>query len=317
MTDLQHLIYGNFVVVNLGAASDADCNLPDSILKTMTLVELDARGEFTTNEKYYAKFGIKSVIAPEDGARTFYVNNYQYASSLLKEDRSICKKYGIEWMFEPFTSIESQCTSINTILAERKIDHVDVLKLDLEGCDLGVLKSMELLDTVLCVQCEVRFEPMFIGEPHFHEVAEYMYSRGFILMDLVDIGRWRPNPGTKFVDGRITMADAIFMRNPECSKLFCETQKQSRAAKQILASVMMNHKNYASYLLSLSDFPGRIKRELADIINSKPKLKECFLVSMAKYLLWRYGKWAIAPLLNRQRNDAPYQVESFTFPGYK
>ena len=48
----------------------------------------------------------------------------------------------------------------------------------------AVASAPEIVGQALCVQSELRFQPFFHGEPHFHEVAAYLTGLGFELVFL-------------------------------------------------------------------------------------------------------------------------------------
>ena len=82
--------------------------------------------------------------------------------------------------------------SLSTILTEFGLSSVDFLKTDLEGVDFEVIQSLqEKLERVLFIDAELRFQPFFAGEPDYHEVASFLYARGFELVSLSP-AYWKP-----------------------------------------------------------------------------------------------------------------------------
>jgi FkbM family methyltransferase len=64
-------------------------------------------------------------------------------------------------------------------------DHVDVLKLDTQGSELGVLQGgQDTLATVRFLEVEVEFNPMYAGQPLFSDVDSFLRQRGFVLWRL-------------------------------------------------------------------------------------------------------------------------------------
>jgi FkbM family methyltransferase len=61
-------------------------------------------------------------------------------------------------------------------------DHVDVVKLDTQGSELGVLEGgTETLESVLMLEIEVEFNPIYEAQPLFGDVDRFLRDRGFVL----------------------------------------------------------------------------------------------------------------------------------------
>jgi hypothetical protein len=57
----------------------------------------------------------------------------------------------------------------------------DYLKLDVQGAEIDVLRgATEVLKSVLVVQTEVEFVPMYVGQPLFGDVDQALRNAGFL-----------------------------------------------------------------------------------------------------------------------------------------
>lgn len=66
------------------------------------------------------------------------------------------------------------------------------------------------------VHCEVMFSPMYIGEPLFPAVHQYMLSKNFDLIDiLVSVRYHYLTPSGRTAPDRLLWADAIFFRETD------------------------------------------------------------------------------------------------------
>lgn len=64
----------------------------------------------------------------------------------------------------------------------------DLLKIDVQGAELMVLENAAAgLRRALCVQTEVEFVPLYVGQPLFAEVDQFMRRHGFVLHRFSDI----------------------------------------------------------------------------------------------------------------------------------
>lgn len=92
----------------------------------------------------------------------------------------------------PFRDLEAvagewvEVTTLDKFLRERRIDRVDLLKVDTQGFDLRVLQgAAESLASgiVRNVYVELNFVPMYSGQPSAKEIGDYLEGQGFRLVD--------------------------------------------------------------------------------------------------------------------------------------
>lgn len=89
------------------------------------------------------------------------------------------------------------------VLDEWEID-CDILKLDVQGYELEVLKGAEkTLQKVGVVQCEVEFNPLYENQPLFPAIDGFLRERGFELYDLRNL---------HYLSGQLYWADAFYLR---------------------------------------------------------------------------------------------------------
>jgi FkbM family methyltransferase len=77
---------------------------------------------------------------------------------------------------------------LDTIASEQNLPRPDVLKIDVQGGELDVLRGAgSLLDTVQLIQAEVWFMRRYgSGTPLFQEINEYLSSKGLLLVAFGD-----------------------------------------------------------------------------------------------------------------------------------
>jgi hypothetical protein len=114
--------------------------------------------------------------------------------------------------------IEIPTTTIDGYHQRKGIDF-DVLKIDVQGGELEVLKGAvkQLDDSVLAVIAEVEFVKLYEGQSLFSDIDIFMREHGFALFDL-DIRRWRRKTLPEAFDGirmgQTIYADALYMWDP-------------------------------------------------------------------------------------------------------
>lgn len=252
--NLYDALAGSFVVVNLGSAGDFDYDLPESLLQTVTLIEIDgAKNASESSERYFRKHTIYDVVAGSNAPGIFTVRNFKPCSSFYAPRPEMIKEYGLEKFYEARSSQTVSPTTLPEILDRLKIGSVDLLKTDLEGLDFEILKSCDpLLSGVLAIKSELRFQPFYQGEPYFHEVVQYLHHRDFELIGLKP-EYWKPVTRNRknHRDGRIVFADVFFIKKPGLVMDLPDNVRAISAAKQILIASMSGKKSHAEWLLGL------------------------------------------------------------------
>ena len=90
----------------------------------------------------------------------------------------------------------------------------DFIKLDVQGGELAVLQGAQrVLSQCIGVEAEVEFSSMYVGQPLFGEVCDFLNESGLSFIDFVSINRW----GRYDYDGygQAVFGDALFLRSPE------------------------------------------------------------------------------------------------------
>lgn len=291
MTNLSADLEGRFVLVNLGAASDSDYELPAGIRKALTVVEVDATVPSSARGAYFAHHALDAVVADTAGPRTFYERKWAQCSSLLEPRGELIDRYGLARFFELVQKRDVVCHPLTTLLSERRIGPVDFLKTDLEGLDFAVLQSCEsLLPSVLAIQCELRFQPFYVGEPAAHTVASYLADRGFLGYPLrTESWKAKTTHRAEHTDGRMVLADWIFVRDST-------TLTTLQCAKLILILSMIGQRSEAEALLELhtSDLPASWIPELRSATQPRRRQSTPWLRIVARRLLSRRSEWSFA-----------------------
>lgn len=102
--------------------------------------------------------------------------------------------------------------TLDTLLASRGFPAPDLIKLDVQGYELEVLKGAPLaLKNAKCVLLEVSVFQYNEGSPLIQSVVAWMANAGFVVYDLLDISRRR--------DGVLMQLDLLFARQAPCLQL--------------------------------------------------------------------------------------------------
>lgn len=148
-------------------------------------------------------------MALSDGEylQEFYLNRNAETSSLLPSEIESTR-------WSPPQSMESvNCTKIKTNTLDnfcktKKIDKIDILKIDAQGADLKILNGSQSLlkaQSIPLIYTEALFVPLYIGQASFFEIGQFLHHYGYQLFDL-----FQPRYDSL---GKIKWADALFYHN--------------------------------------------------------------------------------------------------------
>jgi FkbM family methyltransferase len=308
---------GDFTILDLGAASAAELSELRPFRSALTLIELDAVAAVTTTpSEYYRKIALQAAIASQPGRRTFYQRKFPQSSSFLPAKMDLVAAYGLQALFEVEKTFDIECETLSSVFNANNIQRVDFLKTDLEGLDYEILASTpDMVRQSLVIQCEVRFQPLFVGEPDFVTIAAYLASLGFELIMLrPEVWKYATQRRNCMRDGRMVWADAIFFNSEEqLSSLFQDKLPLVRLKQVILAQALGLH-SHAQYLFerTLGQLPMDIQHEMADYLAKNTKASQLLVQAVNRLasvpgggrIVWslRRSSLALARALTIHRN---------------
>ncbi|MDE2020261.1 MAG: FkbM family methyltransferase [Patescibacteria group bacterium] len=173
-----------------------------------------------SHERYYP-----AALWSKKGKRKFYIHGrHAPTSSFYDSDATFLSRFpGWEpWM--PHRTVTLNTTDFASFLKENRIRDLDVMKLDVEGAELEVLRGLgaKAWNELVAVSLEAYFTPWGKGMPTFSEVDSFMRKKGFVLYDL-PIFRWerRPTSPYMFTDGifgptdrgQVVFTQALYVRD--------------------------------------------------------------------------------------------------------
>lgn len=139
--------------------------------------------------KEYLKFGPKikfNNLAFSDikGVSDFHINKSVDTSSLLEST-----KIGANSDAQCITlnKIKVSTTTIDEFCKKHKIDEIDILKLDVQGSELAILKGSEKLlksKRVKLIYSETYFKEQYHSQPLFYEIGNYLKDYGYYIADI-------------------------------------------------------------------------------------------------------------------------------------
>lgn len=158
----------------------------------------------------------------------------------------------------------------------RRLDDVpevagfDFLKIDVQGAELMVMQNaIAGLKHAVCVQTEVEFAQLYIGQPLFSDVDQFLRQQGFMLHRFAQVTSRVVKPLSVNNDpfaglSQLFWADAIFIRD--------FTQLDRMTTHQILRLAILLHDCYDSYdvvLHLLGEYDKRTQSRFAQLYQER------------------------------------------------
>lgn len=202
-------------------------------------------------------------LADHVGESTLYVTRHPMCSSLFPPDEAFLGQFARlpELAGLDFT-IELETTTLDQFCQQEQVSEIDFLQMDIQGAELKVLAgATATLPTVLGLQTEVSFSPLYHGQPLFADVDRYLRQRQFSFFNFEFRGapgvRRRSPIQSKARGGQLLWADAIYLRQAALDthqrfKLACiaDTLDFSDYALELLVELtLQGDRNYADSLV--------------------------------------------------------------------
>ena len=95
--------------------------------------------------------------------------------------------------------------SVDSLFIDEKLNHIDILKIDVQGSELDVLRGCSNLlsqNKISLIHVELTFTDMYLGLPNLEQLLNLLYENNFILG-----GIYRQH----FQKGYLSWADGLFV----------------------------------------------------------------------------------------------------------
>jgi FkbM family methyltransferase len=182
-------------------------------------------------------------FAGDGSSRTFYETDFGGTSSLYEPNHDWIRDFaGLEEICTVATTSEVETVRLDDVVKEP----VHLLKLDVQGAELDVLRGAErLLRSILVIHAEVEFFPIYRDQPLFDSIFSFLTENRFELFDLPHQTRYS-YLSTSDSGERLLWSEAVFI--PNRARLDALDEDDTRRLARIM------HDNYgasgfASWLL--------------------------------------------------------------------
>ena len=236
--------------------------------------------------------GMVTYVAAALGARvgtaTLHTTVEPACSSLYPPIEELVVRRPELHVIRPAGTTDVRLETLDRWLATTDLDGIDVVKLDTQGSELGVLEGAErALESVRLLEIEVEFNELYAGQPLFGDVDRFLRDRGFVLwrlhhlvhygLDEMDAGsvavhdqhffdsRPVPVPGQ---GGQLFWGHAYFVRR-DLAFPTPTVPSWSRAVRDACAAVAFGFTDLALALLHRADPPDAARTAMAFLLPSR------------------------------------------------
>jgi FkbM family methyltransferase len=146
----------------------------------------------------------------------FHITRDRGLSSMFEPNRAFLVSFPDAARFDIVSTQDIEADALDTLLPSRGIAGVDFIKADTQGSELFVLQgaAKTLESSVVGVEVEAEFAPIYKDQPLFSDVDAFLRARGFLLFDLRPV-YWKREAGRNVggPHGQIVWTDALYLRS--------------------------------------------------------------------------------------------------------
>lgn len=223
---------------------------------------------------------VPAALGPVTGPATLHVTAEPACSSLYPPDPAALRHRPELHVIAPAGTAEIAMTTLDEWHAASDLPHVDVLKLDTQGSELGVLQGgVATLGSVRLLEVEVEFNEIYADQPLFGDVDRFLRERGFVLWRLQHLVHYGTDeapatgavPDEQFFDsapvpvagrgGQLYWGHAYFVRRELAFPEGARTSWQ-RAVRDACAATAYGFDDLALAVLRRADPPRRARKAL-------------------------------------------------------
>ena len=180
-------------------------------------------------------------------------------SSLFPPNRTFLDAFPESERFDIVGRQEIDADTLDNVLGAHGIEDLDFIKADTQGSELFILQgaTRALERSVVGVEVEVEFSPIYDGQPLFADVDRFLRERGFQLFDLRPC-YWKraaaPLAGGPY--GQVIWADALYLKSlPDLMAMTRPLPAEARKAKLLKTISVAVLYGYLDFAIEIARAP--------------------------------------------------------------
>lgn len=178
------------VIVDIGSSGGRQSIFQDIAKHSLIIgFDPDARGQDVNfAEGFKEQILVPKAVTPDPHANeaTFVLTKYGSCSSTLSPNLEAVQHFVFRDYFEPIKTVKVPSTTLNKVAEEYGVQSFDWIKVDSQGTDLRILRSLEqdLQDHLIAVDVEPGLMDFYIGEDTFTFTHDFLINHAFWMSDL-------------------------------------------------------------------------------------------------------------------------------------
>jgi FkbM family methyltransferase len=179
------------VLIDIGASGEIHAKWKDiaeySICLAFDADDREMSFEETKNSKFKKLITINRIVSSTSESETdFYLTSSPFCSSTLKPDSERLSHWPFDDLFTVDKSIKLKCVMLAEALDNAKIDYVDWIKIDTQGTDLRLFKTLPeaISKRILAAEFEPGILDAYLNEDKLFQVLGFMDKSQFFISSL-------------------------------------------------------------------------------------------------------------------------------------
>jgi FkbM family methyltransferase len=252
----------NFVIANIGCRPVGSGPEPfEAILECFPgsqIIGFEADKDLCEKLNKEASSGYNffyQALGQKNEKRNFYNTENSMCSSLYQPNEKFIERYHAFEVMKLKNITQIDTVSLDHFVLENQIEKIDLIKIDIQGAELDVFKGgKNTLKTTLFIISEVEFNTMYINQPLFGDVHNFLIKENFMFNKFLGFqGRTiKPtiiNNNMGFAGTQHIWSDAIFVKDLEKIKELDDQQ----VLKLAFISFLYSNPDMTSFCLSEYD----------------------------------------------------------------
>ena len=150
--------------------------------------------------------------------KKFYETNMPVCSSLYEPKQKFLELYNNLNTAYLKNTTEIDTISVDKFLKKNNLEHIDFIKIDIQGAELDVFKGgVKTLEKTLMIVSEVEWVEQYINQPLFGDVSSFLKDQNFKIHKFLGYGTRSLKPiilnQNKNFETQVLWSDALFIRN--------------------------------------------------------------------------------------------------------
>ena len=143
------------------------------------------------------------------------------------------------------------------------------MKIDTQGSEYEILKGgKNVINNAIGCEIEIEFKELYLNQPLFSEVNQFLLSNNFILLDFLNLCKWERDHHRNF--GEIIFGDVLYLKSPEYileNTDLCNEEDYNNLIRYVIILAMYKRLDLLKYLKKNLTNDYKIVNCIEDIVE--------------------------------------------------